>query len=117
MREINDYTNSRGDELISQYINSLADKGRADHAKKIFEKIEHLNKFEFSLLIRDRMVKKLGNNLYELIIRWKEASYRIFFSIINQDYQLLHVFCKKSQKTPLKELKLATKRLKKIYKK
>ena len=58
-------------------------------------------------------IKKLQNKLYELRISGKVAI-RIFYTIINNEYYLLHAFKKKSQKTPLKELKVALDRMKEI---
>ena len=39
---------------------------------------------------------------------------RIFYTIANNEYYLLHAFKKKSQKTPAKELKVALDRMKEI---
>ena len=58
-------------------------------------------------------VKKLRNNLYELRISGKIAI-RIFYTIKNNEYYLLHAFKKKSQKTPVNDLKIAIDRLKEI---
>ena len=58
-------------------------------------------------------VKKLQNKLFELRISGKVAM-RIFYTIRNNEYYLLHVFKKKSQKIPLKELKTALDRIKEV---
>ncbi len=58
-------------------------------------------------------IKKLQRNLYELRIQGGIAI-RIFYSIKNKSYYLLHAFKKKSQKTPLKEMKIAIDRMKEI---
>jgi len=58
-------------------------------------------------------VKKIKNNLSELRITGKTAI-RIFYSIYKNEYYLLHAFKKKSQKTPIKEIKLTIDRLKEI---
>ena len=55
-------------------------------------------------------IKKVKNKLYELRISGKVAV-RIFYTIKNGEYYLLHAFKKKSQKTPAKELKTALDRL------
>lgn len=57
--------------------------------------------------------KKLQGKLYELRISGKIAV-RIFYTIRNGEYFLLHAFKKKSQKTPLKELKTALDRMKEL---
>ncbi|MEK7521639.1 MAG: type II toxin-antitoxin system RelE/ParE family toxin [Patescibacteria group bacterium] len=58
-------------------------------------------------------IKKLQNRLYELRIPGK-SSVRIFYTIIKGEYYLLHAFIKKSQKTPVKELKVAIDRMREI---
>ncbi len=55
--------------------------------------------------------KKLQDKLYELRISGTVAI-RIFYTIKNSEYYLLHAFKKKSQKTPRKELKIAIDRAK-----
>lgn len=54
---------------------------------------------------------KIDKNLYELRIRAKE-SIRIFYAKTIEGYLLLHVFKKKTQKIPKKELKIAIDRMK-----
>lgn len=56
-------------------------------------------------------IKKLKNKLYELRISGKNAI-RIFYTVYNAEYYLLHAFKKKSQKTPVRELKVALDRMK-----
>ena len=58
-------------------------------------------------------IKKLQSGLYELRIQGKVAV-RIFYTIFKNEYFLLHAFKKKSQKTPIKELKLAIDRMKEL---
>lgn len=58
-------------------------------------------------------IKKLQDKLYELRISGKVAV-RIFYTVINSEYYLLHAFKKKSQKTPTKELKTALDRMKEL---
>lgn len=58
-------------------------------------------------------IKKLQDKLYELRISGVVAI-RIFYSFKNEKYYLLHIFKKKSQKIPSKELKIAIDRMKEI---
>ena len=58
-------------------------------------------------------IKKLQNKLYELRISGKIAT-RIFYTITNGEYYLLHAFKKKSQKTPTKELKIVLDRMREL---
>ncbi|MBI3443610.1 type II toxin-antitoxin system RelE/ParE family toxin [Candidatus Woesebacteria bacterium] len=58
-------------------------------------------------------IKKLQDKLYELRISGRVAI-RIFYTVANNEYYLLHAFKKKSQKTPSKELKVAVDRMKEL---
>src|SRR3990167_11083996 len=58
-------------------------------------------------------VKKLLDKLYELRIPGKTAI-RIFYTVANCQYYLLHAFKKKTQKTPAREIKVAINRIKEI---
>lgn len=56
--------------------------------------------------------KKIEKNLFEIRIRI-QGSYRGFYAYIQDEYiVILHIFQKKTQKTPLKNIKLAKRRLK-----
>lgn len=110
MNNIEQYKTSRGEEVIFVFLENLSKCGRADHAKRIYKDLEKLEKFRLEFLLKDRIVKKLEQNIYELIINWKNANYRIFFSIIKESYWLTNIFYKKTQKTPPRELKLARRR-------
>lgn len=55
--------------------------------------------------------KKLDKHLYELRITGR-VSIRILYTYQRKKYILLHAFHKKTQKTPLRELKTAIDRLK-----
>lgn len=58
-------------------------------------------------------IKKIQDKLYELRISGK-VTIRIFYTIHNNGYYLLHAFKKKSQKTPTREIKTALDRIKEI---
>lgn len=58
-------------------------------------------------------MKKLQDKLYELRIQGVIAI-RIFYTVYEGNYYLLHAFKKKTQKTPLKELKVGLDRMKEI---
>ncbi len=56
--------------------------------------------------------QSMGNGLFELRIKGKEGIARAFFCTkIEKKIIVLHVFVKKTQKTPKKELKLANARM------
>lgn len=55
-------------------------------------------------------IKKISAGLYELRIKGK-TSVRIFYTIVREEYYLLHAYKKEGQKTPRKELKTALDRM------
>lgn len=55
-------------------------------------------------------IKKIQNKLCELRISGQVAI-RIFYTIMDNEYDLLHGFKKKSQKTPPKEIDIAISRM------
>ena len=55
--------------------------------------------------------KHISHNLYELRVRGKQEV-RIFYCFYNQGAVLVHVFVKKSQKTPQQEINTAISRIK-----
>lgn len=68
---------------------------------------------DYGPYLKPPYIKKLRGKLYELRISGKVAI-RIFYTIANNEYYLLHVFKKQGQKTPTKELKTALDRMKEI---
>lgn len=57
----------------------------------------------------------LGEGLFELRIKGAEGIARVFFcTLVERRIVMLHSFIKKTQRTPLRELKLARSRLKEI---
>ena len=58
------------------------------------------------------LVRKMGNNLWEIRSTISQGIVRIFFTIENNFLILLHGFVKKTQKTPEQELAVAATRLK-----
>lgn len=66
---------------------------------------------DYGPYLKPPYMKKLQNKLYELRISGKVAV-RIFYTIRNGEYYLLHAFKKKSQKTPPREIKIALDRMK-----
>ena len=60
--------------------------------------------------LSSKYTKKLRNNLYELRLTGKEQI-RFFYTVWRKNIILLHGFKKKRQKTPIKEIKTALKRL------
>lgn len=59
--------------------------------------------------------RHMGDGLLELRLKAKEGIARVFYcTVVNNRIVILHVFQKKSVKTPKKELDIARKRLKEV---
>ena len=57
--------------------------------------------------------KAFGNGLFELRLKSAEGIARVFYcNLVGQRIVMLHCFVKKSQKTPLRELRIAETRMK-----
>lgn len=101
------FQTARGDSPVEDFIK--------DQDEIIFAKILSA----ISLLktggpfLKPPYIKKLQDKLYELRISGI-ITIRIFYTMKNGEYFLLHAFKKKSQKTPNKELKLAIDRMKEL---
>ena len=72
---------------------------------------------EFGPALGAPYTKTLGDGLFEIRAKGKEGIGRSFFcTVIGREVVILHSFIKKSQKTPLREIRLARKRLKELNK-
>ena len=59
--------------------------------------------------------KAIDNGLFELRVKSKEGIARVFFCTkVGKKIIMLHSYVKKSQKTPKKELKIATSRMSEV---
>lgn len=65
--------------------------------------------------LRMPLARAFGNGLFEIRIKSKDGIGRAFFCYATrQEVMILHGFIKKTRETPLKELKLAQKRMKEV---
>jgi phage-related protein len=92
-------------------INNLEPKDR----KKVIRALERIDIAELGLvkLFKAQYAKKLEKDLYEL----RPNNVRIFFTLKDSICWLLHIFFKKSDETPAKELKVARERKNDIFNK
>jgi phage-related protein len=59
--------------------------------------------------------RAMGEGLFELRVKGKEGIARVFYcTAVGQRIIMLHVFIKKSQKTPPRELEIARRRLREV---
>ena len=97
------YEISQNNKPIQQFILNQEEQTRSKIAHLIDLLEEHGN------MLRMPYAKQLENNLYELRIRGKNEI-RIFYCFQHRTIFFLHIFQKKTQKTPRKEIEIAKKR-------
>lgn len=105
--EINYYKTQRGRYPAREFIFEQSESIRA----RINHSITLLN--ISGPFLKPPYMKKISNKLYELRIVGKEQI-RIFYTIYQNKYYLLHGFKKKTQKTPKKEIETALDRMRNI---
>jgi len=60
--------------------------------------------------------RAMGEGLFELRVKGQEGIARVFYcTVVQQRIVMLHVFIKKSQKTPKRELETAKRRLQEVF--
>jgi len=101
------FQTSRGDYPVKEFIK---EQDATTYAKILHSTLLLKNGGPF---LKPPYMKKLQDKLYELRITGKTAI-RIFYTVSENEYYLLHAFKKKTQKTPPKELKIALDRIRKI---
>lgn len=105
--EVKFFQTARGNYPVEEFIKNQQQSTAAKIASAI-KLLETDGPF-----LKPPYIKKLQDKLYELRISGKEAI-RIFYTIKNDEYYLLHAIKKKVQKTPTRELKVALDRMKEL---
>lgn len=105
--EVRFFQTTRGDYPVKEFIEDQDSTMRSKIALSILL-LKNQGPF-----LKPPYIKKFQDKLYELRLSGKVAI-RIFYTIVNNEYYLLHAFKKKSQKTPAKELKIAIDRMETI---
>src|SRR3989344_8759673 len=93
------YQTARGNYPVKEFIQK---QDEATYAKILHLILLLKNNGPF---LKPPYIKKLQSGLYELRTTGKVAV-RIFYTMINNEYYLLHAFKKKTNKTPVKEIKI-----------
>lgn len=103
------YKNLSGKEVIGDFIDSFSNK----IVLKIKSDIRLLEEYGLSLLSTSKIKKISGlSNLYELRIK-TNVQIRLFFAFVSSNsFLIIHGFIKKTNKTPLNEIRTAVNRLK-----
>lgn len=102
------FTTASGRSPVEDFINQQDEKA----ANKIYRTIGLLKKFGFRLPGKHIKSLKNTNGLWELRIKTRARTYRIFVAQVERKLVLLlHAISKKTQKTPARDLKTAQERL------
>lgn len=105
--EIQYYCSSGGTNYVGDFIMVLPVKA----AKKVRRRLGLVTKYGINFMTHSGTVKKLhGYDLYEIVINFNKVFYRIICSIKNGICWLLHMFTKKSNNTPIREIRTAVQR-------
>ena len=98
------FKDSRG----GKYVKGFIDKQNPLIQAKFIGMVDFLE--SYGPFLSGKYTKKIRKNLYELRITGKEQI-RILYTIRQREIILVHAFKKKTQKTPLREIKTALLRL------
>lgn len=105
------YCSATGTDYVGDYILGLPAKIQ----KKIERELELIEKYGFNFLTHSGYAKKLhGYDMYEIIVNFGSLCYRIFCVIRNTTVWLLHIFLKKTNGTPIREINTALSRSKEL---
>jgi phage-related protein len=96
--------NNKDGQKVSNFLKSnFTDMERVE----VFERMETCEKFSILELIQKHKIEKLTGSLYELRIPIAKTKLRFFGVVYKDKLMLIHVFKKKTQQIPKKELKIA----------
>lgn len=101
------FQTARGDYPVKEFIDDLDKPIRAKVANLVCLLTD------YGPRLSPPYAKKIQDKLYELRVSGKIAV-RIFYTTVNGKYYLLHGFKKKTEKTPLKDIKTALDRTESI---
>jgi phage-related protein len=111
MMKIYFYETGAGNSPLKKFIDKLPEKDQA-RFNEVFNEIE-THGLNASRLI----FKPIEGKLWEIKFKSESKGYRILYVLVEQDMMIwLHAFVKKTQKTPVNELKVARQRLKEVLK-
>ena len=105
--KIRDLQTPRGEKIIESFLEKQEKKSKT----RVIRMILMLG--EYGPLLGMPYSRKIDKDLWELRISGKEA-FRVFYTVKEKEIILLHIFKKKTQKMPQREIKIARKRLKEV---
>ena len=109
LHKINFYRDKNGNEPVAEYIIELATKKDKDSRIKLNKIRDYIKVLsEYGIQAGEPYVKHLDGDIWEL----RPLRDRIFFvGWVRGSFVLLHYFTKKTQKTPIRELEKAKRKL------
>lgn len=100
------YKYAEGKEPAADFIDTLSNEARV----KVFRIIKLLR--DYGVLLKEPYTKQIRGKIRELRIRDSHGAIRIlYFTYTGKRFILLHGFIKKTDKTPLREIEIAEKRM------
>jgi len=100
------YRDSKGNEPVADFIDALPNETQA----KVFRIIDLLG--EYGVLLKEPYTKQIRGKIRELRVKDHQGAIRVlYFTYTGRRFILLHGFIKKTEKTPLREIELAEKRM------
>jgi phage-related protein len=100
------YRDSKGNEPVADFIEALPNETQV----KVFRIIDLLG--EYGVLLKEPYTRQIRGKIRELRVKDPQGAIRVlYFSYTGRRIILLHGFIKKTQKTPLREIEIAEKRM------
>ncbi len=107
--QVSFYETARGKSPVTDFIDKQSKKEQA----VLLAVIQNITQFSYKA--KGCKFKHLENKLWEIKIKTPNGGYRLLYVTLEHSVLfILHMFKKKSQKTPKKELDIAKKRAKEI---
>lgn len=100
------YKDLKGNEPVADFIDSLP----IDTQAKVFRLIDLLAKY--AVLLKEPYARQVKGKVRELRIKDSQGAIRVlYFTFTGRRIILLHGFIKKTEKTPIRDIELAEKRM------
>ncbi|MEW6215604.1 MAG: type II toxin-antitoxin system RelE/ParE family toxin [Nitrospirota bacterium] len=100
------YRDASGKEPVAEFIDALSNEIQA----KVFRTMKLLK--DYGVLLKEPYTRQVRGKIRELRIRDSGGAVRIFyFTFTGKRIILLHGFIKKTERTPLREIGIAEKRM------
>lgn len=100
------YRDSKGNEPVADFIDTLPNETQV----KVFRIIDLLG--EYGILLKEPYTRWVRGKIRELRLKDPHGAIRVlYFTYTGRRFILLHGFIKKTEKTPLREIKIAEKRM------